>query len=550
MSLDDPWNESVTRLFSGIVVDVEKKMSGRVNVDKWLDPIVGRERGRDLVARELALFLEAAERIVTYLPGCTLSVVDNDVSVSIADRRILTASFGFYRLRLSEKIGGREVAIGSFSQSMGVKAFLWRLAVTHWGDAFERKFALSDPRPVVRSESGMSFLIHAREGEGPHAEVWEVADALSFARGCARDVDVLLDAARQLAARGNEVTRPLQVSLADRIQGCLIGGAVGDALGYPVEFSTLDSITARVGPAGVREFLAHPGAPLGAVSDDTQMTLFTADALTRRTGDVSVRSLMVDAYRDWHVTQTTTTPATAALSRRHSSPVLQEPWLFAQRAPGLTIMAALQAMPENASVEVIPDATNQSKGCGTVMRSAPFGLVPSWTPEEAYEHAAQASAITHGHPTAHIAAGALALLIRHLVAGQPLSRAVAAMLAHVVSAEPDGLAETSTSLHTVAEQIPGIPDHPDVEGLGAGWVAEEALAIAVYCALIFPERDQVENALSLAVTHSGDSDSTGSICGNILGALHGIDAIPERWRNSVEGRDTILAVANTLAHTN
>ena len=224
--------------------------------------------------------------------------------------------------------------------------------------------------------------------------------------------------------------------------------------------------------------------------------------------------------------------------------------MFAQRAPGLTIMAALQAAPLTVTAELVPNARNQSKGCGTVMRSAPFGLVLSWTPEQAYDYAAQSAAITHGHPTAHVAAGALAMLVRLLVTGQPLSSAVAVMLRHVVREESDGRTETSAALYKAANPVDGWTlSHQSVDTLGEGWVAEEALAIAVYCALRFPGRDQVEDALVFAVTHSGDSDSTGSICGNILGALHGVDAIPDRWRNAVEGRDTILAVANKLANT-
>ena len=87
-----------------------------------------------------------------------------------------------------------------------------------------------------------------------------------------------------------------------------------------------------------------------------------------------------------------------------------------------------------------------------------------------------------------------------------------------------------------------------VESLGGGWVADEALAIAVYAALQYPEPENILKALSLAVTHSGDSDSTGAICGNILGALHGEAALPPQLVFEVEGRGTILQLADDLVY--
>jgi ADP-ribosylglycohydrolase len=83
-----------------------------------------------------------------------------------------------------------------------------------------------------------------------------------------------------------------------------------------------------------------------------------------------------------------------------------------------------------------------------------------------------------------------------------------------------------------------------VVALGQGWVAEEALAIALYCSLAAPN---FEEAVVLAVNHSGDSDSTGAIAANICGALYGMAAIPARWLDAVELRDEITALADDLA---
>ena len=68
--------------------------------------------------------------------------------------------------------------------------------------------------------------------------------------------------------------------------------------------------------------------------------------------------------------------------------------------------------------------------------------------------------------------------------------------------------------------------------LGGGWVGEEALAIAIYCCLKYP--DDIRKMLIAAVNHSGDSDSTGAVAGNILGAYLGMDAIPKDWLDRLE----------------
>lgn len=72
--------------------------------------------------------------------------------------------------------------------------------------------------------------------------------------------------------------------------------------------------------------------------------------------------------------------------------------------------------------------------------------------------------------------------------------------------------------------------------------------MAIYAALTHPGRDEVLDALALAVTHSGDSDSTGAICGNILGALHGETALPPELAFEVEGRDTVLTLADDFIY--
>ena len=133
-------------------------------------------------------------------------------------------------------------------------------------------------------------------------------------------------------------------------------------------------------------------------------------------------------------------------------------------------------------------------------------------------------------------------LVRALEAGMrgPLAlRAEPAQVRAVDDArELAGPVERALSL---ARAGPATPEA--VESLGEGWIAEEALAISVYCALAAPD---LESALLLAVNHGGDSDSTGSITGNLLGAIHGERAIPRRWLDALELREEIERMAEEL----
>lgn len=180
------------------------------------------------------------------------------------------------------------------------------------------------------------------------------------------------------------------------------------------------------------------------------------------------------------------------------------------------------------------------------MRSAPFGLVPGWSPEHAFGLAAECAVQTHGHPSGYLAAGAFAAISRHLLDDVDLGEAVVQTLA-LLDTRPGGN-ETATALRTalrVAED--GAPSAERLERLGAGWVAEEALAMSVYCALVHD--DDVRAALLLSVNHSGDSDSTGAITGNLLGARHGEAALPRPWVVALEGRETMETLADDFAHT-
>jgi ADP-ribosylglycohydrolase len=173
------------------------------------------------------------------------------------------------------------------------------------------------------------------------------------------------------------------------------------------------------------------------------------------------------------------------------------------------------------------------------MRVAPLGAVPTgW-----FELGARAAALTHGHPSGYLSAGVLAHLVGELVRGRGLPEAIERARSELVAwPRHEETVRALDAAVTLASSGPVTAEA--LEMLGGGWVGEEALAIGVCCALVAPD---VRSGVLLAVNHSGDSDSTGSIAGNLLGAMYGVAALPNDLLEHLEGADVIEAMADHLA---
>lgn len=332
-----------------------------------------------------------------------------------------------------------------------------------------------------------------------------------------------------------------------RFAGCLLGGAVGDALGAPVEFMTRREILSRFGPDGITEYAPAYGG-LGTITDDTQMTLFTAEGLLRAwvrhcyKGITTYSGVTAHAYLRWLLTQGVRPTCELSGHERNPGWLFQQRQLHHRRAPGNTCLSALGTMPHFGA-----PATNDSKGCGGVMRVAPVGLF-AWrlhgreSLQETFDVATEIAALTHGHPTGSLTAGVLAVLIQLLTDGATMHESLTS--ATVLLQDYPDHAETLHALQLAQDlAATDLPPIDVITRLGQGWIAEEALAISVYCALVATD---FRSAITMAVNHDGDSDSTGAITGNLLGAMHGIEVIPPKWQEPLELRDVITELATDL----
>ena len=336
----------------------------------------------------------------------------------------------------------------------------------------------------------------------------------------------------------------------DRIRGCLIGGAAGDALGYKVEFVSYDEIIKAYGPSGITSYAIDSSSGKALFSDDTQMSLFTADGLLCAQTRVALQKIFSPsryyvylAYLDWLETQR------GDAHGERISWLLDVKELWSCRAPGATCLDALSSGEQGSTERRI----NHSKGCGGVMRVAPVGIALRDLDDRSADiEGAEIAALTHSHSLGFMPAAFLTHVIKNIVSSQekPVLREVVRdareMIRSIFSERKHLGAFIELIDRAVALSCNQDKDEDNISRIGAGWCGDEALAIAIYCAL--RHSDDFSSAIIAAVNHSGDSDSTGSITGNIVGALLGYDAIDEKWKKDLELKDTILEIADDLCY--
>jgi len=311
--------------------------------------------------------------------------------------------------------------------------------------------------------------------------------------------------------------------------GCLFGLSIGDALGAPVEFQSLAEIKAHHGENGIADI--HEWKTLeaefkpGFYTDDTQMSMATAQGClnayqNQKEGRIFEPAAEVyQCYLEWLATQNDPNQ---------------------KRAPGITCLSSLRS----GKMGTIEKKINNSKGCGGVMRTAPAGL--AFPAAAAFRKGAEFAAITHGHPSGYLSAGFLSEMIAHIIERMTLEEAIERSIGTLTTY--DGHEETLALIQraiTLSTSQDLVEDF--IAALGEGWFGEEALAIALYCSLKFPADWTL--ATLAAINHSGDSDSTGSITGAILGTLLGVESIPNKWVQGVENTEKIQKIAEELFRT-
>ncbi|MCP3782747.1 ADP-ribosylglycohydrolase family protein [Micromonospora sp. A3M-1-15] len=325
-----------------------------------------------------------------------------------------------------------------------------------------------------------------------------------------------------------------------RAAGSLFGLAYGDALGKPTEFLTVAEIVRRYGPAGPRELTGDPAL----VTDDTQMALAVAWALHDAPAYTAeaVEPLLRRRFLDWAVSPDN------------------------NRAPGMTCLRACAELDRGTRWQ---DATVAgSKGCGANMRVTPVGLLDVDLDTLAGLAQLQAG-LTHGHPTGLAASELTAYAVRLLRDGAALPE-LPGLLTERAHAQrtvyradwlgdlwqragertpEEFIARGWDECLRVLGRLDAALARPDDGGdpcrlTGEGWIAEEALATALLCAL--RHADDPVGALARGATTAGDSDSIAALAGAFVGAAHGMSAWPPAWSTRIEYANQLTTLTTPL----
>ncbi|MFE2937659.1 ADP-ribosylglycohydrolase family protein [Streptomyces sp. NPDC059255] len=338
--------------------------------------------------------------------------------------------------------------------------------------------------------------------------------------------------------------RAEQQDFRSRVRGALLGGGLGDALGAGVATLTLDEIRAAhggPGGGGVGELVPAYGRR-GAVTANTQLTLFTVDGLIRAQvrRDIGAWHPPTDVHRAhlrWAATQRDWGPD---LRRKDNGWLAQEEWLYVRRDPTISCLTGFG----DQVMGTLDQPKNPiARDAGALVRSAPFGLLVGWEPQLVCQLALECAVQTHGSPGAFVSAGAYAVIVHEIARGGTLEAGVER--ACVLIAPRTGHEPVTAALRQALDLVrQGVPGPEQIAALGDGRTAESALAVAVYCALV---AEDVRQGLRLAVNHDGPSAATGTLCGSLLGAMHGETALPPAWLAELEGRPTLLEIADDFA---
>ena len=363
-----------------------------------------------------------------------------------------------------------------------------------------------------------------------------------------------IDFVRQFVESCKQREEYMRLRTKDRIRGSMMAGAAGDALGYTVEFMSRRSIIAQYGSKGITKFdLSSDGKAL--VSDDTQMTLFTACGMLMGVTRGYMRGIggqpekYVDgAYLDWYYTQTGRKKKILT-DDFHYTWLRDLPELAHRRAPGNTCLSACESLLQGKEVQ------NHSKGCGGIMRVAPMALLMAgyWSRNKSFynvqqmdEAGAEVAAVTHKHPLAFLPSAMLTHLIYRVIRMEEneikaniadIALETINVLDNIYKGEYEEDKHFLANLTRMAVKLAtnSKSDAENIRMLGEGWNGDEAWAIALYC--VVRHIGSIEDAIIAAVNHDGDSDSTGAVCGNIMGAIYGYEAMKHKRLFCQQGKE-------------
>ena len=339
----------------------------------------------------------------------------------------------------------------------------------------------------------------------------------------------------------------------ERFTGCMVGAALGDALGYQVKTMNLSQIKKEYGKKGIVKFKPEKNQSTVKVSDETQLMLFTAhgilwgDEAGAKNEAANYTSYVFYAYQQWLYTQlggVSSDDLQWVLDDNQTGypcELLDIPELSKKRSPTKQLLQTLSGITEM-NYGKLRRPINNSKLFDCVPRVIPAGLYFYSDPERAFRMGCEFAAITHGAPTGYLAAGCLAAIISYICAGNTIERSVLNTMKLLKDYEDfeDCFAALDKAISLLDETTSPMTD---VAELGNGSSAESALAIGVYCACVHYD---FKSAVQLAANQDGNSDTCAAIAGALKGAYMGYSALPSGWVKKLQFADELKSYSSQL----
>lgn len=297
------------------------------------------------------------------------------------------------------------------------------------------------------------------------------------------------------------------MSRADRLAGCLVGLAVGDALGAPLEFLHRDQVRKRF-PHGLWEMIASSLWNKGEYTDDTQMALLIAESRIQNEGFVA--SDVAKRFQVW---------ARAAKD-------------VGIQTRAVVNMAGYAEDPESCARKYYTDHPDASAGNGALMRCAPMALFYLSSKEELVEMSRASARVTHQDPKAQSSCVILNGCIR------------AAICDDVRDARTEVLALIQSTERPTWHRLERIENYREQEIASSGYTVH-TLEAALWS---FLTTESYEHAIVRAANLGDDADTVAAVCGALAGAYYGYSAIPKRWREQLQDEARIREVALALGH--
>ena len=340
------------------------------------------------------------------------------------------------------------------------------------------------------------------------------------------------------------------ISKRDAYRGCLLGLAIGDAMGYPADTKTWPQIQEDYGPYGLMGYDLRNG--YAEVSSHTQIAVFSCNGLLLGLTRGQVYGKMAPFVRYVGLAQ----QEWAAGQRRYDQPGRNHCWVFRVselRSRHCTDTRMVETL-NRGKLGSLEDPVNKHDTPASITSAVAagiFGDTGRLNPQEADRLGAESVALTHGHPLAFLPGVAVAHLIgnclRHPHVGLNLlvKGALVALQEQFAREYPREVGQITALI----EQAVSLAEERLVRPVDAMErlkcdTGAEVLAGAIYAALLCEE--DFDNAMVIAVNHSGRSAAVGSLTGAILGARLGEQALPDFYMDGLEIADVLRDLADDL----